>query len=54
MKSIDIRSDAAIRLLAEFLDMSEASTEDGRHANAEHFAHGKRPYSFHDLSNGAP
>jgi hypothetical protein len=35
MKSIDIRAEAAVRLLAEFLDM-----DDGGRRNAEHFAHG--------------
>lgn len=48
MKSIDIRSESAIKLLAEFLDMDvpyhigepdEPSRE--RFPNAEHFAHGK-------------
>jgi hypothetical protein len=36
MKSIDIRSEAAVRLLAEFLDM-----DSEERSNAEHFAHGK-------------
>ena len=40
MKSIDIRSDSAIKLLAEFLDMDPSPAEGRRHANAEHFAHG--------------
>ncbi|KAG8913384.1 hypothetical protein FRC00_002516 [Tulasnella sp. 408] len=37
MKSIDIRSESAVKLLGEFLDMD--STESGRRPNAEHFAH---------------
>ncbi|KAI6018783.1 hypothetical protein BKA83DRAFT_4315417 [Pisolithus microcarpus] len=39
MKSIDIRSESAIKLLAEFLDMDEPYVEGARHTNAEHFAH---------------
>ena len=40
MKSIDIRSEPAVKLLAEFLDIdAEYDSEDPR-ANAEHFAHG--------------
>lgn len=35
MKSIDIRSESAVKLLAEFLDM-----DTGERVNAEHFAHG--------------
>ncbi|KZT58528.1 hypothetical protein CALCODRAFT_494801 [Calocera cornea HHB12733] len=34
MKSLDIRSEASVKLLAEFLDMA-----DGGRKNAEHFAH---------------
>ncbi len=34
MKSIDIRSESAVKLIAEFLDL------DGGKENAEHFAHG--------------
>lgn len=41
MKSIDIRSESAVKLLAEFLDMDAPYVEGGRHLNAEHFAHGK-------------
>lgn len=37
MKSIDIRSESAVKLLAEFLDID--SPESGRRPNAEHFAH---------------
>ncbi|TFY61587.1 hypothetical protein EVG20_g6997 [Dentipellis fragilis] len=39
MKSIDIRSESAVKLLAEFLDMDAPYTPGGRHTNAEHFAH---------------
>ncbi|KAI6043584.1 hypothetical protein EDC04DRAFT_2650628 [Pisolithus marmoratus] len=39
MKSIDIRSESAIKLLAEFLDMDKPYVEGARHTNAEHFAH---------------
>lgn len=40
MKSIDIRSESAIKLLAEFLDMDVPYAPGERHVNAEHFAHG--------------
>jgi hypothetical protein len=47
MKSLDLRSESAIKLLAEFLDMDTryfvGDPEDGstgRFTNAEHFAHG--------------
>ena len=40
MKSIDIRSESAIKLLAEFLDMDAPYAPGERHVNAEHFAHG--------------
>ncbi|KAH9992157.1 hypothetical protein BJV77DRAFT_455127 [Russula vinacea] len=39
MKSIDIRSESAIKLLAEFLDMDTQYVAGERHINAEHFAH---------------
>ncbi|KAI0067479.1 hypothetical protein BV25DRAFT_1867909 [Artomyces pyxidatus] len=39
MKAIDIRSESAIKLLAEFLDMDAPYVPGGRHVNAEHFAH---------------
>ncbi|KAI9440282.1 hypothetical protein F5148DRAFT_1258756 [Russula earlei] len=39
MKSIDIRSESAIKLLAEFLDMDTPYAPGKRHVNAEHFAH---------------
>ncbi|KAF9530723.1 hypothetical protein CPB83DRAFT_762476 [Crepidotus variabilis] len=39
MKSIDIRSESAVKLISEFLDMDEPYTPGGRHRNAEHFAH---------------
>ena len=38
MKSIDIRSESAVKLLAEFLDM-----DGDKSVNAEHFAHGQLP-----------
>ena len=49
MKSIDIRSEAAVNLLAEFLDMDDghdihAQGQAGSgevRRNAEHFAHGE-------------
>jgi hypothetical protein len=40
MKSIDIRAENAVKLLAEFLDMDTQYVAGGRHVNAEHFAHG--------------
>ncbi|KAF9074096.1 hypothetical protein BDP27DRAFT_1317302 [Rhodocollybia butyracea] len=39
MKAIDIRSESAVKLLAEFLDIDTPYLEGGRHVNAEHFAH---------------
>ncbi|KZT30048.1 hypothetical protein NEOLEDRAFT_1020686, partial [Neolentinus lepideus HHB14362 ss-1] len=39
MKSIDIRSESAIKLLAEFLDMDQPYVQGRRYKNAEHFAH---------------
>ena len=43
MKSIDIRSEAAVNLLAEFLDMDAGHNTQGNggRKNAEHFAHGE-------------
>jgi hypothetical protein len=41
MKSIDIRSESAVKLLAEFLDMDTEYIEGRRCTNAEHFAHGQ-------------
>lgn len=41
MKSIDIRSESAVKLIAEFLDMDEPYVSGARHRNAEHFAHGE-------------
>jgi hypothetical protein len=40
MKSIDIRTENAVKLLAEFLDMDTQYVAGERHVNAEHFAHG--------------
>ncbi|KAI9449351.1 hypothetical protein BJY52DRAFT_1126851 [Lactarius psammicola] len=39
MKSIDIRSESAVKLLSEFLDMDTPYIPGERHINAEHFAH---------------
>ena len=47
MKSLDIRSESAVKLLAEFLDMDAghdlqiSGTSSSPRSNAEHFAHGK-------------
>ena len=41
MKSIDIRSESAVKLLSEFLDLDSPYTPGARRANAEHFAHGR-------------
>ena len=42
MKSIDIRSESAVKLIAEFLDMDvDRSGGVGDRKNAEHFAHGE-------------
>ena len=41
MKSIDVRSESAVKLLSEFLDMDAQHTADGKYVNAEHFAHGQ-------------
>ncbi|KAG6864812.1 hypothetical protein C0991_006998 [Blastosporella zonata] len=52
MKAIDIRSESAVKLLAEFLDIDAPYTEGGRHTNAEHFAHEVYSYvrsPFRDL-----
>jgi E3 ubiquitin-protein ligase Topors len=40
MKSLDIRSESAVKLLSEFLDMDKSYVEGDPHPNAEHFAHG--------------
>lgn len=41
MKSIDIRSESAVKLLAEFLDMDTDRSGGGdERQNAQHFAHG--------------
>ncbi|KAG8905865.1 hypothetical protein FRB99_008076 [Tulasnella sp. 403] len=39
MKSLDIRSEPAVKLLSEFLDVDTPYSETGSKANAEHFAH---------------
>lgn len=49
MKAIDIRSESAVKLLSEFLDLDTPYVEGGRHMNAEHFAHGK-PNAVHTPS----
>ncbi|KAF9448688.1 hypothetical protein P691DRAFT_759702 [Macrolepiota fuliginosa MF-IS2] len=41
MKSIDIRSESAVKLLAEFLDMEVPNEPRNRRVNAEHLAHGE-------------
>ena len=41
MKSIDIRAENAVKLIAEFLDMDKPYSPGGRYINAEHFAHGE-------------
>ena len=46
MKSIDIRSESAVKLLSEFLDMDAPYTPGERHVNAEHFAHGQCFFFF--------
>ena len=40
MKSLDIRSESAVKLLSEFLDMDQPYVEGDQHPIAEHFAHG--------------
>lgn len=47
MKSIDIRSESAVKLLAEFLDMDTPYIPGERHVNAEHFAHGPSALFLH-------
>lgn len=49
MKAIDIRSESAVKLLAEFLDMDQPYSEGRRFPNAEHFAHGEYPTCVHIL-----
>jgi E3 ubiquitin-protein ligase Topors len=44
MKSLDIRSESAVKLLSEFLDMDQPYVEGDQHPYAEHFAHGMPPY----------
>ncbi|KAL5513919.1 hypothetical protein ACEPAG_2680 [Sanghuangporus baumii] len=44
MKAIDIRSESAVKLMAEFLDMDCPYREGNRFPNAEHFVH--ELYSF--------
>ena len=40
LKAIDLRSESAIKLLAEFLDIDLVYQTGERFPNAEHFAHG--------------
>lgn len=47
MKSIDIRSETAVKLLAEFLDMDVSYAQGEQATNAEHFAHGTRIRFIH-------
>lgn len=52
MKSLDIRSESAVKLLSEFLDMDRLYAEGSPHPNAEHFAHEMYSYlrsPFRDL-----
>jgi len=52
MKSLDIRSESAVKLLSEFLDMDKAYVEAEPQPNAEHFAHEMYSYlrsPFRDL-----
>ncbi|TFY81550.1 hypothetical protein EWM64_g2462 [Hericium alpestre] len=54
MKAIDIRSESAVKLLAEFLDMDTPYVDGGRFVNAEHFAHEIYSYirsPYRDLAN---
>ena len=41
MKSIDIRSESAVKLLSEFLDLDTPYTAGERQVHAEQFAHGR-------------
>lgn len=41
MKSLDMRSEPAVKLLSEFLDLDAEYDENHPRSNAEHFAHGK-------------
>ncbi|KAF7794146.1 hypothetical protein EIP86_005277 [Pleurotus ostreatoroseus] len=53
MKSLDIRSESAVKLLAEFLDIDAEYDAENPRANAEHFAHELYSYlrsPFRDLS----
>ena len=45
MKSLDIRSESAVKLLAEFLDIDAEYDAENPRANAEHFAHGQNTFS---------
>lgn len=49
MKSLDIRSESAVKLFSEFLDMDQPYMEGDLHPNAEHFAHGTFIFFFDSL-----
>ena len=49
MKSLDIRSESAVKLFSEFLDMDQPYMEGDLHPNAEHFAHGTFTFLFDSL-----
>lgn len=40
MKSIDIRSESAVKLISEFLDLVDQDEPHSSRRNAEHFVHG--------------
>ena len=48
MKSLDIRSESAVKLISEFLDMDQAYLEGNPHPNAEHLAHGMLSFFLGD------
>jgi hypothetical protein len=50
MKSLDIRSESAVKLFSEFLDMDQPYLEGNPHPNAEHFAHGTFTLFFDSLA----
>ena len=51
MKSIDVRSEAAVGLLGEFLDLDRDGDGDGGRRVAEHFAHGECLIILHRKSS---
>ena len=50
MKALDIRSESAVKLLSEFLDMDQPYVEGEPHPYAEHFAHGAHPSVLNSLA----